>query len=136
MKQCPKESWEQMQVVSYCDAKEIPIFHIPNGTHVKSVSTRVILKREGLKRGVPDLSIPVANKMFHGLYIEMKRKYGTKSDLKPYQREWIVKLNKNGYYAVVCFGHEEAIGVIDQFISNTLPEQQENKIHPNQKELF
>lgn len=119
-KRAPLESWEQEQVIKYCEIKKLPAFAIPNGTYIKTPASRAKAKREGLKAGVPDLFLPVAASGFHGLFIEMKRANGAKSDVSKAQREWIALLNRNGYYAAVAFGHADAIEGIEKYIAGEL----------------
>lgn len=111
----PTEHQEQSLVVKYCTLKKIPIFHIPNGSY-KSVTARTKSKQEGLKAGVPDLMIPVANKNHHGLFIEMKRVKNSK--VSGHQKQWIELLNKQGYKAIVCYGNNEAIKEIENYIKD------------------
>ena len=111
----PTEHQEQSLVIKYCTLKKIPIFHIPNGSY-KSVTARTKSKQEGLKAGVPDLMIPVANKNHHGLFIEMKRVKNSKVSV--HQKQWIELLNKQGYKAIVCYGNNEAIKEIENYIKD------------------
>ena len=111
----PTEHQEQSLVVKYCTLKKIPIFHIPNGSY-KSVTARTKSKQEGLKAGVPDLMIPVPNKNHHGLFIEMKRVKNSKVSV--HQKQWIELLNKQGYKAIVCYGNNEAIKEIENYIKD------------------
>ena len=104
---------EQCKVIEYCDFANIPIFAIPNGIYLKdrTTATRIMakMKKEGLKKGVPDLFIPVAKGAFHGMFIEMK--WG-KNKPSPDQKKWINKLIDQGYCVVVCWSAEEAISHI------------------------
>jgi len=115
---------EQVEVVKYLARKKILYYAIPNGAN-KSRTARSIFKAEGLIAGVPDLCICEANKYYHGLYIEMKKriktlKSGKKSisrpETQPEQLKWLDNLNSNGYYAVVCYGADEAIKVIENYL--------------------
>ena len=112
------ESTEQMTLIDWCNINtciypELElIYHIPNeGKRSNYQGTK--LKREGLKKGVPDLCLPVPRKNYHGLYIEMK--YGNGRTSKE-QKEWIKKLNEQGYKAVVCNGFEEARNTIEEYL--------------------
>lgn len=109
----PTEHQEQSLVIQYCNLRKIPIFHIPNGSY-KSVTARTKSKKEGLKAGVPDLMIPIANKSHHGLFIEMKRVKNSKVSVQ--QLKWIELLNKQGYKAIVCYGSSAAIKEIEEYI--------------------
>lgn len=111
----PTEHQEQSLVVKYCTLKKIPIFHIPNGSY-KSVTARIKAKQEGLVSGIPDLMIPVVNKNHHGLFIEMKRVKNSKVSV--HQKQWIELLNKQGYKAIVCYGNNEAIQEIENYIKD------------------
>jgi len=111
----PSEHQEQTKIIQYCKLKNIPIFHIPNGSY-KSYTARIKAKKDGLKSGVPDLMIPVASKEYHGLFIELKRvRYSTISNN---QKLWIKLLNDQGYKAIICYGGLEAIECIDGYLSD------------------
>jgi hypothetical protein len=72
------------------------------------------LKEEGMRAGVPDLCLPVARKGFHGLYLELK--YG---DNKPSEKQaaYLDALAEQGYLAAVCWGAEECIETITEYLS-------------------
>lgn len=108
------EAQEQRTVVEYCDLKHIPCFHIPNGGH-RNKHTAYQLKLQGVKPGVPDLFIPVPNKDYHGLFIEMKKADG--GTLTKHQIEWLDKLNSQGYFARCCHGARNAIALIEDYLS-------------------
>lgn len=114
------ESTEQMTLIDWCNINTCAypelelIYHVPNEGKRTDYQGKK-LKREGLKKGVPDLCLPVPRSGFHGLYIEMK--YGT-GRLTKEQKEWIEKLNKQGYKATVCYGFEEARDTILKYIAS------------------
>jgi len=54
---------------------------------------------EGVKRGVPDVFLPVARGGYHGLWIEMK--YG-KNKTTSNQKWWLNELKDQGYKTAVC----------------------------------
>ena len=94
---------------------ELRLLHaIPNGG-ARHVRVGRKLRAEGVKRGVPDLCLPVARGGFHGLYIELKRPRGGR--LSAEQRAWIKALREQGYCAEVCAGATEAIKVIKRYLS-------------------
>lgn len=108
------ESLEQQTFIQWCNLNANRyegldlIFHIPNGgTRYKMEAVK--LKREGVKAGVPDLFLPVPKNNFNGLFIEMK--YGRNKPTGK-QKEWIERLNSQGYKAVVCWSCDEAIEVV------------------------
>lgn len=113
------ESTEQMTLIDWCNINTCAypelelIYHIPNEGKRSDYQGKK-LKREGLKKGVPDLCLPVPRREYNGLYIEMK--YGN-GRISKEQKEWLEKLNKQGYLAVVCYGFEEARETIEAYIS-------------------
>ena len=71
-------------------------------------------KAMGVKKGVPDLCLPVARGGFHGLYIEMKTPSGRASEA---QRWWATRLTEQGYRAVVCHGYDAAVAELCWYLS-------------------
>lgn len=69
---------------------------------------------EGLKSGVPDLSLPVGRGGYFGLYIEMKVKPNKPTQA---QEAFIQALNDQGYLAVVRYGADEAIGTLTNYLN-------------------
>lgn len=106
------ELQEQIAVVEYCDLKRIPIVHITNeGKRSKAMGA--MLKRAGLRKGFPDLFVPIPINSAHGLFIELKV---GKNKPTPDQKEWISLLNCQGYVAKVCYGFDEAINTINTYL--------------------
>ena len=100
------------------------MFAIPNGSY-KSQRSANLFQAEGLKAGVPDLFIPIASKNYHGLFIEMKQRARTLKNAKkslshtkvsPEQKKWLETLNKQGFLSVVCYGADEAIKTIEEYL--------------------
>ena len=71
-------------------------------------------KAMGVKKGVPDLCLPVARGGFHGLYIEMKTPSGKASEA---QRWWVMALKEQGYRAAVCHGYDAAVAELCWYLS-------------------
>ena len=93
---------------------ELVLLHaIPNGGH-RHKATAARLKAEGVKRGVPDLCLPVARNGAHGLYIELKSERGKPT---PEQLGWIRALRRQGYAAEVCRGWESARSMIEHYLT-------------------
>ncbi len=90
------------------------MYHIPNGGSRNKLEA-ANLKRQGVKAGVPDICLPVARGLYHGLYIEMKNTSG-KNKATAKQKDWIDELKKQGYMAIVCFGWQEASEVIEKYM--------------------
>lgn len=89
------------------------LYHVPNGGG-RSRAEAGRFKAEGVKAGVPDLCLPVARGQFHGLYIELKRAKGGR--LHPEQRRWLDELGRQGYAAIVCYGWEDAVRAIKEYL--------------------
>ncbi len=93
---------------------DLALLHaIPNGGH-RHKATAARLKTEGVKRGVPDLCLPVARNGAHGLYIELKTERGKPT---PEQIGWIRALRRQGYVAEVCRGWESARSMIEHYLT-------------------
>lgn len=110
------EAQEQAAVIDYCDLWHIPAVHVPNEGK-RTLANGRQLARMGLRRGFPDLLIPAARKGYHGMFIELKR--DTKRKPTEAQRAWIDYLNRQGYYAVVCYGADDAIKHIADYYGRT-----------------
>lgn len=113
------EATEQEHVVSWCLHREWKypdlkwIHHCPNGGS-RQVKEAARLKAQGVKRGVPDLNLPIPKGVYAGLYIEMK--YNTGS-IEPEQKEWIKAMKAAGHFACVCYGFDYAVKVIEEYVS-------------------
>ncbi len=88
---------------------------IPSGGH-RHKATAARLKAEGVRRGVPDLCLPVPRSGRHGLYIELKTEQGKPT---PEQLGWIQALRRQGYEARVCRGWEQARGLIEGYLAGS-----------------
>ena len=111
------------------NSKKIPalelLMAIPNGAYYGghwSVANR--MKEEGVKKGVPDVFLPVpmtyvdevskeVTSMYAGLWIEMK---AGKNKTSPEQDWWIDKLQDMGYRVEVCYSSSEAVDIIEDYL--------------------
>lgn len=89
------------------------LHHIPNGGTRDPIEGRH-LKEAGVKRGVPDLCLPVARGGYHALYIEMKSETGRATRE---QKEWGEFLLSQGNMWEVCHGWESAVRVLEWYLS-------------------
>ena len=119
----PTESEEQQALFEWAHYQrgkypEIDLlYHIPNGGR-RSKAEAGRFKAEGVKSGVPDVCLPVARGGFHGLYVEMKRRKGSKTS--DTQKDWIAQLQAQGYKAIICKGWQEAAEVIIAYLNMPL----------------
>jgi hypothetical protein len=90
------------------------LFACPNGMRT-SMRTAVKAKAEGLRRGVPDvwLPVPTPNREYVGVVIEMKAPKGRTS---PEQRAWMEMLTEHGWRCAVCYSAAEAIAVLCDYL--------------------
>lgn len=109
--QCALFEWAEIQTARWPGLALM--FHIPNGGwRIKTEAAR--LKRMGVKRGVPDICLPVARGVHHGLFVELKRPDGGRASEE--QTSWLEALRAAGYAAEVCHGWETAARVIMQYL--------------------
>ncbi len=89
------------------------LFHIKNENREGGAQAVAIDKAMGVKKGVPDLCLPVPRGNYCGLYIEMKSLSGK---ARQEQQWWIEELNAQGYLAIVCNGYMEAINALKEYL--------------------
>ena len=85
--------------------------------------TAVKAKKQGLTKGIPDIFLPAPTTTKHGdcygLFIELKRADKSKSIISPEQKIILAALKNQGYKAIVCYGHMEAIQEIKKYLGIT-----------------
>lgn len=91
------------------------MFHVPNGGHRHKL-VAIKLKEQGVKAGVPDLVLPMARGGYFGLYIEFKAKPPFDAAVSPSQDAYIHALTGQGYLAVVCRGHIDALEALRAYL--------------------
>lgn len=89
------------------------LFALPNGGW-RHPATAARLKAEGVKPGVPDLMLAWPCNGYSGLFVEMKRKVGSR--LSPEQQEWRERLTLAGYRVEVCKGFDAAKDAIINYL--------------------
>ena len=90
------------------------LYHAANGEY-RNKATAGRLKAMGVNPGVPDVCLPVARCGYHGLYVELKStRKGAR--LTEAQKEWLDRLNANGYRAVCAFGWRVAMDEILNYL--------------------
>lgn len=112
--------WAELSLGIYPEL--IGLMHVPNGGRRGKLEA-ARLKRQGVRAGYPDLVLDVARGGHHGLRIELKATradLGRKPRVTPEQQGWLVRLNGQGYHAVVCEGWESARDEIMRYLA--LPE--------------
>lgn len=117
----PSEAQHQAAVIKWSQQPHIRsqwpelalLFHIKNET-IADAKQIAIDKRQGVKKGVPDLCLPVPRGRYHGLYIEMKTDTGRAS---AEQKWWGEQLAAQGYFWEVCHGWQSAVAVLEWYLS-------------------
>lgn len=87
--------------------------------HIKNETTEgpkqvAIDRAMGVKKGFPDLFLPVPRGRYHGLYIEMKNETGRASTE---QKWWGEALMGQGYAWECCHGWESAVRVLEWYLN-------------------
>lgn len=115
----PIESLEQQWLFIWAELEKITypclelMHHIPNeGKRSRATGRR--MQAAGLKKGFPDICLPVACGRYHSLYIELKRVRG--SYLSDDQIKWLNMLSAQGNCVAWCQGHENATKVILEYL--------------------
>lgn len=104
--------WTQQPSVRQVYPELALLFHIPNERPDKVQAS--ILKKMGVKRGVPDLCLPVPAGKYHGLFLEMKTPSGRASND---QLWWQEHLQANGYASHICHGWKDATEVLIWYLN-------------------
>lgn len=111
----PTEDIEQEQLYTYCKIFDIEMVHIPNERKC-TAQQGARLKRQGVRSGFPDNFFPYPRGKYHGLFIELKRADKSKSHVQKSQKEWQKLLRSQGYACEICYGADEAIQCLNEYI--------------------
>jgi hypothetical protein len=113
--QCACVRWFSMQYPQY----DSLLYAIGNGGK-RSAITGAIMKREGVKKGVADLFLSVAQYYFvnnehghPGLYIEVKAPKGVQSDS---QKAFEAAVTAQGYKYVIVRSLDEFMEVVNEYL--------------------
>lgn len=112
------EHVEQVDLIAWYDRiyGDGLLFAIPNGGK-RHITTALKMKLEGVRKGVPDLFLPVARHGFHGLFIELKKAKGGTTSRD--QKHWLSTLAKQGYAAYLCRGADAAKEAITDYLKGS-----------------
>jgi hypothetical protein len=87
------------------------VFSIPNGG-LRHIVVAKKLKKEGVKKGVPDVFIPVPKKGYYGFFIEFKTPKNRKNVSKEQKEYSSFLINQNYRYEIYCDAEEAAEEVL------------------------
>lgn len=93
-----------------------------NGARV-TPGTAMKMKNSGMKRGFPDVFLPVSRHGKHGIFIELKAR-DRPAAVSDHQLEWITRLLDEGYAASICYGANEAIDTLIGYLDLDTKEHQ------------
>ena len=85
-------------------------FHVPNERREKMHA--VVLKREGVKKGVPDILCIRPSGDYVGLALELKRPGAPPSAVTAEQKAWLRSFRQMGWATAVARGVDEALDVL------------------------
>ena len=123
------EHEQQKAFIKWCDVMsqnypELKLIYSNPAGGFRHKKTAGMMKAEGQRAGIPDLTLPVARRGFHGFYLEMKTEKGHLSD---HQENWCQSLILEGYCVFVAHSLNEAIGYMSEYLGIT--EDNEKKGH-------
>ena len=116
------EAIEQAKVVAWARANEnnypyLWLLHSSlNGVKLSKAQAGKALK-QGMKKGVPDLFLPVKQGGFSGLYIEMK---SAKGRISSEQSKFLQAASDFGYACFICYSAVDAIDKIKGYYNHSI----------------
>ncbi|MDZ5601717.1 VRR-NUC domain-containing protein [Pseudomonas sp. RP23018S] len=114
-----REGQEQAALMTEIKLRYPEVFahlhHTPNGGH-RAIAEAKRLKAQGTKAGIPDLQLTMARGGYFGLFIEFKATIQP-APVSPEQHACIGRLNGEGYLAVVCIGHFDAMECLRAYMA-------------------
>lgn len=113
----------QIAVARFLDIRGVLWTHPANERKTKVMTSKsgktfspegALLKRKGVKRGVPDILIYEPRKGFVGFAIELKVGSNTVSEE---QKFWLESLQKRGWKTLASWSLDEVISEIENYLS-------------------
>ena len=104
--------FKEAAIRAKADPRWSMMFAIPNGGK-RSIGVAVKMKAEGVKRGVPDIFLPVPIGQWCGMFLEMKVRQG--GQVSKEQRAFMTDLDTR-YRVAVAHGAEHASNLIESYL--------------------
>ena len=116
------EAKVQRTVAEYLDSS--PFYrghwwHTPNERSLRQEA--FILKRAGVKPGIPDIIVVRPAGGYAGMALELKRPHAPPSALSAEQRRWLRTFEQCGWYATVARGVDEALDKLRWYAGGAAP---------------
>ena len=70
----------------------------------------------GVKKGVPDLCLPVRRRGYTACWVELKAAHPQKWEMSEDQRRWMDRLRQEGALAEMCRGWKEAADLLTWYL--------------------
>ena len=99
----------QASIINYLRMQGVYVFSVPNGTNIKNIATRTLMKKSGLLSGVADIIILTKDKPW---FIEIKTAKGWQSDN---QKAFEAKVNELGFEYYVWRSIDDAVDWYKEF---------------------
>lgn len=115
------EQAEQIALIEWIDwitprePRLLLLFHPANGEK-RDARTGALLKRMGVRKGIPDIIFPQPSREYLGLAIELKV---GKNKLTDEQRIYLERLRAVGWYTDVCYSWGVAAARICWYLERT-----------------
>lgn len=123
MKNIPSEAQEQKALVKWLSYHPVlrNYFCKNNNEGKRSVVSGYNLKLLGLRSGVSDIFVYYPTKMYHGLWLEVKRnKKYTNSEMMTStwvnQAKFIREVLEVGYAGFFCYGWEDGCRIVENYL--------------------
>ena len=115
--------WSEYSIKKYPELKLLN--SSLNGIFITNKLHSYQAKLTGMKKGYPDIFLPVARCGYHGLFIELKIDKNSdmnisKGRLTKEQKEWMQDLNNQGYLAKVSYGYDATIELIENYLKGEI----------------
>lgn len=104
------------------------MFAIPNGG-LRNKVTAMKLVAEGVKKGAPDIMLPIRRDPYIGLFVEMKKPKGVITDhnrkatskgvVSDEQKDYIAFLTQQGYECEICYTWAMAATCVEKYYQST-----------------
>ena len=98
------------------DPRLAAIYHVANERKCSQYAGK-IMKRKGVRSGVPDVCGPIPNSKYHGFYFELKIK---PNKLSPKQVTFCALLYRLGYCIRVAWSGDELIELTKKYLKGEI----------------